>query len=225
MAWARTHKLIATLIPVLVIVLAVGAAIASSGGGKTGTTAASSASGKDSSVAGSGTAGSGTAGSGTIGSGAGKSGAAASSGSSHGGGSITGVGRPVHAPTQPAVTKGEKWVTGPAGKLLSAVNADVGKIGADQRAGKDRAAKDLGALLTADAKAALDGPMPPVDTAVYRTALEDFEQIGKDTASGNFSKTSSLLTTANLEIINVTTAANLAAPVNSAAQVNDPSDR
>ena len=122
------------------------------------------------------------------------------------------------------MTTGEKWITGPAGKLLSAVNTDVGKISADQRAGNGNAAKDLGALLTADAKAALDGPMPPVRTAVYRAALEDFEQIGNDTASGNFGKTSSLLTTANLDIMSVTTAANKTAPVNSAAQVNDPSD-
>jgi hypothetical protein len=210
----RTHLLLATLIPVLVIVAAVGAAMASGGGGKTGTTAASGAGGKDGSVAIGG----------TFGSGSGKSGAVAGSGSNHGGGNTTGAGQSVHVPTQAAVTKGEKWVTGSAGKLLSAVNADVGKISADQRAGKDSAAKDLGPLLTADAKAALDGPMPPVDTAVYRAALRDFEQIGKDTASGNFSKTSSLLTTANLDITSVTTAANLAAPVNSAAQVNASGD-
>jgi len=208
--WVRAHKLLATLIPVLVIVLTVGAVIASSGGGKTAATAAVSGGGKATSAASSG---------------AGKSGAVALSGSSRRGGNTTGVGRPVHTePTQPAVTKGEKWVTGPAGKLLSAVNADVGKISADQRAGKGSKAKALGARLTADARAALNGPMPPVDTAVYRVALEDFEQIGKDTASGGFSKTSSLLTTANLDIVRVTTAANLAAPVNSPAQVSDPSE-
>ena len=87
-------------------------------------------------------------------------------------------------PTQPAATKGEKWLTGPAGKLLSTVNTDVGKISADQRAGMGSAEKAVGALLAADAKAALDGPMPPVRAAVYRTALEDFEQIGDDAVSG-----------------------------------------
>jgi hypothetical protein len=198
------------LIPALVIVLAVGAAvaIAGSGGGKAGSTAASSGGGTGS-LAASG--------------GAGKSGAV-SSRSSHGG-SVATVGKQVHAPAQPAVTTGEKWITGPAGKLLSVVNTDVGKISADQRAGNRNAAKDLGALLTADAKAALDGPMPPMRTAVYRAALEDFEQIGNDTVSGNFGKTGSLLTTANLDVMSVTTAANKTAPVTSAAQVNDPSDR
>jgi hypothetical protein len=203
------HKLLAMLIPVLVIALAAGAAIASSGGGKAGTTGASSGGGTDSVAANTG---------------AGQSRAANGSGSSHRGGSSTGVAKQIQVPTQPAVTKGEKWITGPAGQLLSAVNTDAGKISADQRAGKGNAAKDLGAQLAADAKAALDGPMPPVRTAVYRAALEDFEQIGKDTVSGNFGKTSSLLTTADLDIMSVTTAVNVAAPANSAAQVNDPSD-
>jgi hypothetical protein len=206
-AWMRTHKLLAMLIPVLVIALAAGAAIASSGGGKAGTTAGSSGGGTDS-----------------VGTGAGQGGAVNGSGSSRRGGSSTGVGKQIHVPTQPAVTKGEKWITGPAGQLLSAVNTDAGKISADQRAGQGNAAKDLGAQLAADAKAALDGPMPPVRTAVYRAALADFEQIGKDTVSGNFGKTSSLLTTANLDIVSVTTAVNVAAPANSAAQVNDPGD-
>jgi hypothetical protein len=208
-AWVRAHKLLAILLPVLVVALAVGATLASSGGGKAGTTAASRGGGMDSVAAGTG---------------AGKSGAVNGSGSSPGGGRVTVVGKQVHAPPQPAVTKGEKWITGPAGKLLSAVNIDAGKISADQRAGKGNAAKDLGALLTADAKAALDGPMPPARAAVYRTALEDFEQIGEDAVSGNFSKSGSLLTTANLDIMSVTTAANVTAPVTSAAQVNDPSD-
>jgi hypothetical protein len=102
------------------------------------------------------------------------------------------------------VTTGQKWLTGPAGKLLSAVNTDVGKISADQRAGNGNAAKSLGTLLITDAEAALDGPMPPVRAAAYRTALGDFEQIGRETVSGKFASTSSLLTTA--------------------AQVNDPND-
>jgi len=156
--------------------------------------------------------------------GAGKSGAVNGSGSSPGGGRVTVVGKQVHAPAQPAVTKGEKWITGPAGKLLSAVNTDVGRISADQAAGKGNAPKDLGALLTADAKAALDGPMPPARAAVYRAALEDFERIGEDVVSGNFGSNSSLLTTADLDIMSVTTAANVTAPVTAGAQVNDPSD-
>jgi hypothetical protein len=205
-SWARTHRLLATLVPVLVIVLVVGAVIVSSGGGQKG----NAADGNDNSANVSGTAGGGAGSSGT--------------GSGKGSARTTGVGHQVHAPEQPAVTKGEKWIVGPAGKLLTAVNTDVGKISAAQRAGDESAAKNLGPLLSADAKAALDGPMPPVRAAVYRVALEDFEQIGQDTTSGNFSKTSSLLTAANVDIMSVTTAANQTAPVNSAAQVNDPSD-
>ena len=208
-AWVRAHKLLAMLLPVLVIALAVGATLASSGGGNAGSAAVGSAGGTDSVAASTG---------------AGTSSAAKGNGSSRRGGSPAVVGKQVHVPTQPATTKGEKWLTGPAGKLLSTVNTDVGKISADQRAGKGNAAKDLGASLTADAKAALDGPMPPARAAIYRAALEDFEQIGGDVVSGNFGKTSSLLTTANLDIMSVTTAANVTAPVTSAAQVNDPSN-
>jgi hypothetical protein len=208
-AWVRTHKLLAMLLPVLVVALAVGATLASSGGGNAGSAAAGSGGGTDSVAASTGV---------------GTSSAAKGSGSSHGGGRRAGSGKQVHVPTQPAVTKGEKWLTGPAGKLLSTVNTDVGKISADQRAGMGSAEKSLGALLAADAKAALDGPMPPVRAVVYRAALEDFEQIGEDAVSGNFSKSGSLLTTANLDMMSVTTTANTTAPVNSPAQVNDPSD-
>lgn len=208
-AWVRAHKLLAMLIPVLVIALAVGATLASSGGGSAGSTAAGSGGGTDSVAASTG---------------AGTSNAVKGSGSSHGGGKAAGSGKQVHVPTQPAVTKGEKWLTGPAGKLLSAVNTDVGKISADQRAGMGGAAKSLGALLSADARAALAGPMPPVRAAVYRAALEDFEQVGEAAAGGTFGKAASLLTTANLDIMSVTTAANTAAPVNSAAQAGDPND-
>jgi hypothetical protein len=207
--WVRAHKLAAMLLSVLVIALAVGATLASSGGGNAGSAAAGSGGGTDSAAAGTG---------------AGPSSAVKGSGSSHGGGKSAGSGGQIHVPTQPAVTKGEKWLTGPVGKLLSTVNTDVGKISADQRAGMGSGEKSLGALLAADAKAALDGPMPPVRAAVYRTALEDLEQIGEDAVSGSFGKSGSLLTTANLDLMSVTTAANTTAPVNSPAQVNDPSD-
>ena len=208
-AWVRAHKLLAMLIPVLVIALAAGATLASSGGGNAGPAAAGNGGGTDSVAAGTG---------------AGTSSAVKGSGTSHRGGSPAVVGKQLHVPTQPAATTGEKWLTGPAGKLLSTVNTDVGKISADQRAGMGSAEKRLGALLAADAKAALDGPMPPARAAVYRTALEDFEQIGKDAVSGNFGNSGSLLTTANLDLMSVTTAANTTAPVNSTAQVNDPHD-
>jgi hypothetical protein len=195
-------RYVKTTAQVLVIVLAAGGAVACSGGGTPGSGAGTSAAVN----------------------GGGSSNSSNSSGSSHGSAKVTKAGRQVDVPTQPAVTKGEKWLTGPAGQLLSTVNTDVGKISADQRAGKHSAAKSLGPLLAADARAALAGPMPPVRASVYRVALEDFEQIGQDVVSGNFSKTTSLLTTANVDILSVTTAANTVAPVNSAAQVGDPND-
>jgi hypothetical protein len=129
----------------------------------------------------------------------------------------------VTAPPRAAVTRGAKWVTGPAGKLIASVDADLGRIGADERAGKSKAAKGIAGQLIADARAADRGPMPPVDAALYRSALKEFEQVGTDTARGDFHAASSLLTAATLGIMTVTAAADATAPVNSAAALNDPS--
>lgn len=129
----------------------------------------------------------------------------------------------VTAPRQAAVTRGAKWVTGPAGKLIATVDADLGRISADERAGKSKAARGLGGQLTTDARAAYRGPMPPEDAALYRAALKDFEQIGTDTATGDFRAASPLLAAATLGIATVTAAADSTAPVNSAAALSDPS--
>jgi hypothetical protein len=126
------------------------------------------------------------------------------------------------APRQPAVTRGAKWVTGPVDKILTDVNADLGTVDADQRAGKYAAVRISGAQLAADAGAALAGQMPPVDAAIYRSALKDYEQIGVDAASGNFSKASPLVAAATLNLMKVTAAVDQSAPANSSAQVNDP---
>jgi hypothetical protein len=134
------------------------------------------------------------------------------------GGKAGGARKPILAqPPQPPMTRGAKWVTGAAGKLLSAVNADMGKISADQRSGNVVAARSDGAKLAADALAALKGPMPPVDAAIYRSSLKDFEQIGNDTANGDFGAASSLLAPANLAIMRVTAAADPPAPVDTVA--------
>ena len=127
-------------------------------------------------------------------------------------------------PPQAPATRGAKWITGPAGRLLAAVTTDLGKISAEQRSGDNSAARSAGARLTADARAALNGPMPPVDAVVYRSTLNDLEQLGADTASGDFRAATALLATANLGIVNVTAAVNSAAPANPPARVNDPSD-
>jgi hypothetical protein len=133
------------------------------------------------------------------------------------GSATPGAGAAATEPPQPAVTKGAKWLTGPAGKLLDTVTADVGRINADQRAGKARAARVEGTRLAADALAALRGPMPPVDGSLYRSALRDFEQAGTDTASGKFGAAGALVAPASLRIATVTAAANPAQPVGSPA--------
>ena len=209
-AWGRKHKLLAVLIPAVLVVLAGGIAVASSGGGGKGPAASSGA------------------GTGIVAS----SGAAKGDGAQVGGaisGSSRGVGKPdsvggkaVHAALQAPVTRGAKWVTGRGGKLLDAVTADMGKVSGDERTGKKSAAKSAGAKLAAAAGAALNGPMPPVDARIYRSALKDFEQIGTDAARGKFRAASSLLAPASLGIVQVTAAVNQPAPVNPRAPVSGP---
>jgi hypothetical protein len=122
-------------------------------------------------------------------------------------------------PPQPAVTKGARWLKGPAGTLLGAVNVDVGRINVDHQARNASAARRDGARLVTDAAAALRGPMPPVDAILYRSALRDFQQAGTDTASGNFSAASVLVGPASVRIATVTSAVNPASPVGSPAGV------
>ncbi len=196
-ARARAQMLIVLVAPaVLIAVVAVGVVIVSSTAGGKGTTGARNAA---------------------------SSGLSRSVGANAGKRALTGAGAHVTAPPQAAVTRGAKWVTGPAGKLIASVDGDLGRISADERAGKGEAARGIGGQLISDAKAAERGPMPPVDAAVYRAALKDFEQIGTDTARGDFRAASSLLTAATLGIVTVTGAADSTAPVNSAAALGDPS--
>jgi hypothetical protein len=115
------------------------------------------------------------------------------------------------------VTGGAAWLTGPAGKLLDAVTADVGRINADQRARNSGAERQVGTRLAAAAAAALNGSMPPVDASLYRSALREFERAGADTAAGNFSAASAVLVPANLGIVTVTAAVNPASPVSGPA--------
>ncbi len=118
------------------------------------------------------------------------------------------AGPPFILPETAAVTKGAKWLTGPPGKLLAAVNADIGRLSTAERAGKQGAAKIVGTQLAADAKAALDGPMPPVDATVYRSALKDFVSAGTSAADGDFSKATRLSNVGIIGITEVTAAAN-----------------
>jgi hypothetical protein len=129
------------------------------------------------------------------------------------------AGRP-SAPVLPAVTQGAKWMTGPAGKLLAAVNVDLGKLSAALRAGQHNAAKNAGALLAADAQTALGGPMPPVDAAIYRTGLNDLGKAGTQISRGIPGPPGAVLAAGNDDIIKVTAAVNPPA----LAQVSEPQE-
>ncbi len=112
-----------------------------------------------------------------------------------------------------AVTKGDRWVAGSAGKLLTAVNTDIGKLSAAQRAGQQAAAKAAGARLASAARTALAGPMPPEAARLYRSALNDLESAGTMSTSGNFSKAGPLLNAGQAKITKVTALVNRTAPV------------
>jgi hypothetical protein len=128
------------------------------------------------------------------------------------------------APVEAAVTNGAKWITGRSGKLLAVVNADLGRLAAADRAGQRSAARTAGTQLAADAKAALDGPMPPVEATVYQSALKDFEQAGAYTASGEFGPAAPLLNAGGSGITKVTAAVDTPAAVNPPAPGSDPNE-
>ncbi len=108
-----------------------------------------------------------------------------------------------------AVTKGSKWLDGSGTRLLTAVNADLGKVSAAEHAGSYAAASAAGARLAADAAIALRGPMPPVDAKVYRSALKDLKAAGSYEAGGNFRQAAWLLAAGQAGIMKVTAAADL----------------
>jgi hypothetical protein len=83
-------------------------------------------------------------------------------------------------------TPAARWLAGPAGRLLSAVSADLGRLSAAERAGQAGAARLAGTRLSADAKAALAGPAPPLAARRYRSALAELERAGRSAASGRF---------------------------------------
>jgi hypothetical protein len=119
-----------------------------------------------------------------------------------------------------AVTKGDRWITGHPGQLLAAVTNDIGKVSAAERAGKQSTARAAGTRLAADAKAALQGPMPPAAAKTYRSALNDLERAGTSAASGNFGQAGPLLNAGTVKITKVTAAVNRAAPVAAPGVVN-----
>ncbi len=120
------------------------------------------------------------------------------------------------------VTKGSKWLGGSQAKQLAVVNTDVGAVMAAERTGSAgaaaKAAKAAGARLAADAAAALHGPMPPVDAAVYRAALQRLEAVGSAVASGKYGpKVAHLLNAGEAGLMKVTEAADTPVPVKTPA--------
>lgn len=123
---------------------------------------------------------------------------------------------PPAGPVSYSVTKGSKWLTGPAAKLLDNVNADLSKVTIDDQAGKHGAAEAAAARLVKAARAALSGPMPPVDANVYQAALDDLKAGGTDVASGNFGTATRLLNAGEIGITKVTAESDLPVPVKTA---------
>ena len=111
------------------------------------------------------------------------------------------------------VTKGSDWLGGSEAKNLTTVNADLGRVMAEELKGsRTAAAKAAGAKLAADAAAAGHGPMPPVDAAGYRLAMQRLAAAGSAAAAGKFGpRASQLLHAGQAGLMRVTEAAD--APV------------
>jgi hypothetical protein len=116
------------------------------------------------------------------------------------------------AAEQAILAKDGKWLTGPAGKLLGTVNADLGRLTKAQLAREHNAAKSAGARLAVAAKAALGGPMPPVDAALYRVALTDLGKAGTNAAAGDFAAAKSPQTAGTAVLAMVIAATDPVAP-------------
>ena len=172
-SWARSPRVLAAGVAVLLVVLGVGIFAAVSGGGK-------------------------------------------SAGGGHPAGPAT--------PREAAVTRGGKWLTGRATKLLATVNADQVQLNTAERARRHQAAQSAGAQLARDARAALSGPTPPSHARLYTSGLKDLERAGSDAANADFSKVARLLLVGNGEIAKVVATLNYPAPASQPAAVNNPND-
>jgi hypothetical protein len=111
------------------------------------------------------------------------------------------------------VTKGSDWLGGSEARNLTTVNADLGRVMAEELKGsRSGAAKAAGARLAADATAGVHGPMPPVDAAGYRLAMQRLAAAGSAAAAGKFSpRAAQLLHAGQAGLMRVTEAAD--APV------------
>jgi hypothetical protein len=105
-------------------------------------------------------------------------------------------------------TRAARWLAGPAGKLLSAVSADLGRLTAAERAADPRSARPAGLRLAADARAALLGPPPPLAVRLYRSALTELDRAGRSAAAGRMRAAEASLRAGESTITKVTALAN-----------------
>jgi len=103
-------------------------------------------------------------------------------------------------------TKGTAWFAGSGGKLLGAVNTDVGTLNKAIIASDHAAAEAAGAQLAKAAQSALGGKMPPVDAATYVKALQGFQRAGRDAVRGALTAAESAENVSELYIAKVTSA-------------------
>jgi hypothetical protein len=129
---------------------------------------------------------------------------------------------PITPAPEASVMAADKWLTGRADKVLGSLNTDVVNVRRALRAGQRGTEARAGRQLAAAARAALDGPMPPVDAALYRSALADLDKAGTDAAVGQPGAVGPLLTAGTTEITKVTAATDLVAPSGPSGQVPEP---
>ena len=120
---------------------------------------------------------------------------------------------PGTAPVPGSGTRAARWLGGPAGRMLSAVSADLGRLAVAERSGRPGPARlaglrQAGMRLTADAKAALLGPAPPRGARLYRAALADLVRAGRSAASGRLRAADASLRAGESTITKATAMAN-----------------
>ncbi len=129
---------------------------------------------------------------------------------------LGGTGHPARAPVAPPVTvrvpdpgsRAAPWLAGSANRLLSAVNADLGRLTVAERAANRGTARLAGLRLSADAKAALLGPAPPRGARLYRAALAELERAGHSAAGGRLRAAAASLRAGESMITEATALAN-----------------
>jgi hypothetical protein len=120
----------------------------------------------------------------------------------------TGPAVPGTAPVPGSGTRAARWLGGPAGRMLSAVSADLGRLALAERSRKPGPVRLAGLRLTADARAALLGPPPPRGARLYRVALTELAQAGRSAASGRLRAAGASLRAGESTITKATAMAN-----------------